>query len=149
MRTTCPNAISVFGGDTACGERGLSGRGKLRILIADDHDMVRRGVTAILISHTDWEICGEAIDGADAVEKAKDLRPDLVLLDISMPGVNGLKAASQIRQQLPGVKILMMSQEEAALVLPMALAAGANGCVAKDRLSGDLVTAIRTIGEKL
>ena len=117
-------------------------------MIADDHDMVRRGVIAILRSHIDWEICGEAIDGADAVEKAKDLRPDLVLLDISMPGVHGLKAASQIRQQLPGVKILMMSHEEAALVLPMALAAGVNGCVAKDRLSRDLVTAIKTIGEK-
>ncbi len=111
--------------------------------------MVRRGVIAILSTHIGWEICGEAIDGADAVEKAKTVRPDLVLLDINMPSMSGLKAASQIRQQTPGVKILMMSHEEVALALPMALAAGANGCVAKDRLSTDLVAAIEAISENL
>ena len=114
----------------------------MRILIADDHDIVRRGVVSILTLHPGWEVCGEAVDGASAVQKAKNLRPDLVLLDISMPVLNGLEAARLIRQELFHVKILIMSHNEAALTLPSALAAGADGCVGKDRLSADLIAAI-------
>jgi DNA-binding NarL/FixJ family response regulator len=114
----------------------------LRILVADDSELIRRSMIAILRSRPAWEICGEASDGADAVQKAISIRPDVVLLDISMPGKNGLEAARMIRQELPGVKILIVSLNDAAFTLPSALAAGANGCIGKDRLTTDLVPAI-------
>ena len=70
----------------------------LRILIADDHDLVRRGVRALLQPRADWQICGEAITGREAVAKAEELRPDIVILDISMPDLNGVEAARRIRK---------------------------------------------------
>jgi DNA-binding NarL/FixJ family response regulator len=114
----------------------------LRILIADDSELIRTSMIAILKSRPAWEICGEASDGADAIQKAISIRPDVVLLDISMPGKNGLEAARMIRQELPGVKILIVSLNDAAFTLPSALAAGANGCIGKDRLTTDLVPAV-------
>jgi len=121
-------------------------RHALRILIADDSEMIRKSMIAILRSRPAWEVCGESPDGADAVQKAIDLRPDVVLLDISMPGKNGLEAARMIRQELPKVKILIVSLNDAAFTLPTALAAGANGCIGKDRLTTDLVAAIEAFG---
>ncbi len=97
---------------------------------------------AILRSRPAWEICGEALDGADAIHKAVNLRPDVILLDISMPAKNGLEAARAIRQELPGVKILIVSLNDATITLPSARAAGADGCIGKDRLMTDLVPAI-------
>jgi DNA-binding NarL/FixJ family response regulator len=117
-------------------------RHTLRILIADDSELIRKSMVAVLMSRPAWEICGEASDGADAVQKAISIRPDVVLLDISMPGKNGLEAARMIRQELPGVTILIVSLNDAAFTLPSALAAGANGCIGKDRLTTDLVPAI-------
>jgi DNA-binding NarL/FixJ family response regulator len=73
----------------------------VRILIADDHEAVRRGVRSLLASHADWEVCGEAIDGLDAVEKAKSFRPDVVILDISIPKLSGLQAVPLIKDELP------------------------------------------------
>jgi DNA-binding NarL/FixJ family response regulator len=114
----------------------------MRILIADDSEMIRKSMIAILRCRPAWEVCGESPDGADAVQKAINLRPDVVLLDISMPGKNGLEAARIIRQELRDVKILIVSLNDAGLTLPSALAAGADGCVGKDRLTTDLVAAI-------
>ncbi len=85
----------------------------MRILIADDHHLVRRGVGDLLSREAGWEICGEATDAAQAFQKASELNPDLVLLDISMPDGSGLEAARRIRQQFPQVKILMMSHHDA------------------------------------
>jgi DNA-binding NarL/FixJ family response regulator len=117
-------------------------RHALRILIADDSEMIRQAMISILRSRPTWEVCGEASDGADAIQKAVSLRPDVVLLDISMPGKNGLEVARMIRQQIPEVKILIVSLNDAALMLPSARAAGADGCIGKDRLITDLVPAI-------
>jgi two-component system response regulator NreC len=117
-------------------------RHALRILIADDSELIRKSMIAILRSHSAWEVCGEASDGADAIQKAVSLRPDVALLDISMPGKNGLEAARMIRQELPGVKILIVSLNDAVFTLPSALAAGADGCIGKDRLTTELVPAI-------
>jgi two-component system response regulator NreC len=117
-------------------------RHALRILIADDSEIVRKSMIVILRSRPAWEVCGESPDGADAVQKAINLRPDVVLLDISMPGKNGLEAARSIRRELREVKILIVSLNDAAFTLPSALAAGADGCVGKDRLATDLVAAI-------
>jgi DNA-binding NarL/FixJ family response regulator len=115
---------------------------KFRILIADDSEMMRKSMIAILQSDTRCEVCGEAVDGVDAIEKAKSLEPDVILLDISMPGKNGLEAARTIRQAQPQAKILIVSLNDAAMTLPSARAAGADGCVSKDRLTTDLVAAI-------
>jgi DNA-binding NarL/FixJ family response regulator len=116
-----------------------------RILIADDNDMVRRAVTELLSSVTDWEVCGEARDGSEALLKARELLPDLVLLDISMPRRSGLEAARLLRQELPKVKIIIMSQHDSIQLLPRALEAGAHACVDKSRLGPDLFATIESV----
>src|SRR3984893_5935311 len=81
----------------------------LRILIADDHDLMRRGVKALLQSHPGWEACGEAKTGRDAVAKADELKPDILVLDISMPDLNGVEAARRVRKASPNTEILILS----------------------------------------
>src|SRR4029078_10746332 len=81
----------------------------LRILIVDDHAVVRRGVRALLESHEGWEVCGEATNGRDAVEEARRLRPDIVTMDLSLPGLNGLDATKQILHDLPGTEVLVLT----------------------------------------
>jgi two-component system response regulator NreC len=115
----------------------------MRILIADDNDAVRRGVVGLLSSETGWKICGEARDGSEALQKARELLPDLILLDISMPGMNGLEVAHLLRQELPEAKILVISQHDPMHLLLRVFEAGGNGCVDKSRLSTDLVVSIR------
>lgn len=117
----------------------------MRILIADDNEHVRRGVRNILSSVPGWEICGEAKDGTEALQSASELQPDLVLLDISMPGLSGLEVARLLRDQVPTARILIMSQHDPAMVLPRALELGARGCVDKGRLATDLLRAIENI----
>ena len=117
----------------------------MRILIADDSDAVRRGVCGILSSEKDLEVCGEAKDGLEALQKARELLPDLILLDISMPGMNGLETARRLREEVRQVKILVISQHDPLQLLPSVLAAGAEGCVDKNRLSEDLVASIKKI----
>jgi DNA-binding NarL/FixJ family response regulator len=85
----------------------------LRILVADDHEVVRRGIRALLEGHPGWEVCGEAVDGRDAVDKARDLNPDLALLDIGMPNLNGLDAARQILKSAPRTRVLILKSDAA------------------------------------
>jgi DNA-binding NarL/FixJ family response regulator len=80
-----------------------------RILVADDCDVVRRGIKHLLRQHADWEVCGEAVDGQEAVDKARQLSPDLVLLDYSMPVLNGIEAARQIRKTQPSTRFVLCS----------------------------------------
>jgi DNA-binding NarL/FixJ family response regulator len=117
----------------------------MRILIADDNDAVRNGVVGLLSSERGWKVCGEARDGSEALQKARELLPDLILLDISMPGMNGLEAARLLRQELPEAKILVISQHDPIQLLPRVVEAGGNGCVDKSRLSTDLVASIKSI----
>jgi DNA-binding NarL/FixJ family response regulator len=91
-----------------------------RILIADDHESVLRRVRAMLEADPVWEICGDAVDGREAVEKAAKLQPDLVILDFAMPRLNGLEAASQITSLLPGVQIVMFTMYAAQVRLEIA-----------------------------
>src|SRR5271163_2974415 len=98
----------------------------MHILIADDNEMVRRGVRAILSSETTWQVCGEAIDGTDALMKARELRPDVILLDISMPGINGLEAARLLHQEVPTAKIIVISQHDPTQLLPRVIESGAH-----------------------
>ena len=94
---------------------------KLRILIADDHEVVRRGLAALLQTHEGWEICGEAADGREAVEKAKQLKPDFIILDIGMPNLNGLAATRQLAQHDPSFKIIVLTITDSDQVIREAL----------------------------
>ena len=119
------------------------------ILVADDNEWVRHGVMNILASTPDWQVCGEAKDGPEAVQKAEELQPDLILLDVSMPGLGGLEVARVLREKVPATKILMMSQHDPAVLLPRAIEAGAHGCVDKSRLSTDLCPNIASVMDTL
>ena len=116
----------------------------MRILIADDNQMIRSGVADILSSEG-WDVCGEASDGAETIEKVRELRPDVVLLDVSMPGIDGLETARRLRGENASVKIVMMSQHDPERLLPRALEAGANACVDKGRVAMDIGDAIRGV----
>lgn len=117
----------------------------MRILVVDDNELVRHGVVNILASKATWEVCGEAPDGKEAIRKARELRPDVVLLDISMPGLNGLEVARLLRREIADAKILIMSQNDAVSLLPGAIQAGANGCIDKSRLGAELLSSIESI----
>lgn len=110
----------------------------LQILIADDHDFFRGSLRTLVESQPGWRVCGEASNGIDAVEKTRQLQPDLVLLDITMPEMNGFEAARLIRRELPKTLILIVSQNDADGTTAEALAAGANGFIQKSRVSEDL-----------
>jgi DNA-binding NarL/FixJ family response regulator len=117
----------------------------LRILVADDHEIVRRGVVSLLKSQAGWEVCGEARDGREAVDKANLLRPDIVILDIGMPNLNGLEAARQMLHHDPMCKILVLTIEDGDELVRAVLDAGARGFVHKSDASRDLVAAVRAL----
>jgi two-component system response regulator NreC len=121
----------------------------MQILIVDDNEMVRRGVSALLSSRPTWQVCGYAGDGKEALRKAKELRPDIILLDISMPGANGLDVARILRCEMPTTKIVIMSQHDPIQVLSRVLEAGAHACVDKNSLNTDLLTTIETLGKTI
>jgi len=116
-----------------------------RILIADDHEMLRRGVRNTLQTELDLEICGEAVDGQDVVEKVKTLRPDLVILDINMPALNGLVALRQILRLRPQTKVLVFSVHDSDQTVKEVHAAGAHGFISKGKDSQDLLRVVREI----
>jgi two-component system NarL family sensor kinase len=116
-----------------------------RILIADDHEMLRRGVRNTLQTELDLEICGEAVDGQDAVEKVKALQPDLVILDINMPALNGLVALRQILRLRPQTKVLVFSVHDSDQTVKEVHAAGAHGFISKGKDSQDLLRVVREI----
>jgi PAS domain S-box-containing protein len=118
-----------------------------RILIVDDHEMIRQGVRGILQRVKGWTICGEAVDGNEAIEKALTLRPDLVILDINMPVKDGLAALRQIRKLRPQTKVLMFTVNDSDHALREIKAAGADGYLCKSNASRDLIQAVKTIFE--
>ena len=116
----------------------------VRILIADDHEVVRHGVRTILERQAGWVVCGEASTGREAVAKAVDLRPDVVVLDLSMPELNGLEATRQIRRLLPA-KILILTVHESDQLVTEVVDAGADGYVLKADAGRTLVAAINAL----
>src|ERR1700676_1946882 len=118
---------------------------KLRILIADDHEVVRRGLCTLLQSHEGWEICGEAKDGRETVEKAKQVKPDVVILDVGMPNLNGLAATRQLLQEDPAFKVIVLTITDSDQVIREALNAGARGFVLKSDAARDLVSAVEAL----
>lgn len=117
----------------------------LRILIADDHELARRGIRALLESHPGWEVCGEAKDGRETVELAASMKPDIVLLDIGMPNLNGLEAARQILNSSPEVAILILTMHDSDNVVREVLRAGARGYLLKSDAGRDLVAAVEAL----
>ena len=117
----------------------------LRILIADDHEVARRGIRSLLESHPGWEVCAEAKDGRDAVELATSTKPDLVLLDIGMPNLNGLEAARQILATSPNAAILILTMHDSDNVIREVLRAGARGFLLKSDAGRDLVAAVEAL----
>ncbi len=117
----------------------------LRILIADDHEVARKGIRALLEGHPEWEVCAEAKDGRETVELAIAMKPDIILLDIGMPNLNGLEAARQILAVLPGVAILIITMQESDQVVREVLRAGARGFLLKSDAGHDLVAAVEAL----
>src|SRR5579864_5327082 len=117
----------------------------LRILIADDHDLMRRGLRTLLESHPGWTVCAESNTGRDAVAKAEELRPDIVILDITMPELNGIEAARRILKASPGTEILVLSVHYTDQLIREILAAGIRGYIVKSDSDRDLVIAVESL----
>jgi DNA-binding NarL/FixJ family response regulator len=117
----------------------------LRILIADDHELARRGIRDLLETHTGWEVCGEAKDGRESVDLAISLKPDVVLLDIGMPNLNGLEATRQILAARPDVAILILTMHDSDNVVREGLRAGAKAFLLKSDAGRDLVAAVEAL----
>lgn len=117
----------------------------LRILIADDHEVARSGIRAVLESHPGWEVCGEAKDGRETVEMAAVTRPNVILLDIGMPNLNGLEAARQILAATPDVAILILTMHDSDQVVREVLRAGCRGYLLKSDAGRDLVAAVEAL----
>lgn len=121
----------------------------IRILLVDDNADFRRRVTGFLAAQPDLEVVGEAADGEEALLKARELEPDIVLMDVRMPGTNGISATQQIREQVPDVKVIILSRFDLQEYREAAIASGASGYVVKRSLIEDIVPAIRgALGDK-
>ncbi|MBI2913788.1 MAG: response regulator, partial [Chloroflexi bacterium] len=120
---------------------------KIRVLIADDHAIVREGVRMILEAQPDMEVIAEAADGREALTKARELLPDVVLMDIAMPDMNGFEATAAIKKNLPQVQVLALTMHDDYDHFFQVLYAGASGYVLKGASSADLLTAIRAVHE--
>ena len=116
-----------------------------RLLIVDDHEIFRRGLRALLEPSSEWHICGEAVDGLDAIEQCKSLNPDIVVLDVSMPRLNGLEAARVIKKEKPDSRIVIITQHDSPQIRSAALEAGAQAFVTKSAVGSELVTALRKL----
>lgn len=119
--------------------------GPINILVADDHESFRRTLRRLIDSHAGWSVCGEAADGVEAVERARELRPDIVLMDMSMPRMDGAEATRKIREHAPGTRVVIVSQNDPNMMRKVASASGAHGFVSKTNLTKDLVPEVARI----
>jgi DNA-binding NarL/FixJ family response regulator len=117
----------------------------VRLVLADDHEIMRVGLRSLLEGHVNWSVVGEAIDGEEAVEMVLSLKPDVALLDIAMPKISGLEAARQILSQVPRTKILLLSAHDSTQVIADVLDSGAKGYVLKSDAARDLVAAVQAL----
>jgi DNA-binding NarL/FixJ family response regulator len=118
---------------------------KIRVIIAEDHETVREGLKLIINTQPDMEVTGEAGNGRDAVRLAKELAPDVLLMDVSMPELNGLKAAAQLKRVAPDIKILTLTRHTDQAYLQELLEAGVSGYVLKQSAATDLIRAVRAV----
>src|ERR1700726_1296947 len=120
----------------------------IRILIADDHDLMRRGLRALLESHPGWEICGEAANGREAVALTEELNPDIIILDITMPELNGVDAARRILKTCSNTEVLLLSVHYSDQLIREILEAGIRGYIVKSDSDRDLVIAVESLAKK-
>jgi DNA-binding NarL/FixJ family response regulator len=120
---------------------------RLRILLADDHDVVRRGIRSLLQGRSDWEVCGEAVTGQEAVEKSGRLEPDVVVLDVNMPGLPGAEIAHQIRTRSPSSEIVVLTMDETPTTMSAMFRQDVRGYVFKSDLDTDLLMAVEAAGK--
>ena len=118
---------------------------KLRLIIADDHSMVRQGVKGVIAAQRSWKLCGEADNGLAAIELAKRVKPDVAVLDISMPGLNGLDAVRILKEQLPRTKVLILTMHDSESLADEVLLAGAHGYLLKSDAADQLPRAIEAL----
>ena len=118
---------------------------RVRIVVADDHTLFRQGLRRVLVEQPDWEVVAEASDGAEAVRQTLELEPDVVILDIAMPRLNGVEATRQIVRRLPEVRVLIVSMYSDEVYITQALEAGARGFMLKDSADTDLVRAVQDL----
>src|SRR6195256_287632 len=121
------------------------GTKRLRILVADDHELVRRGIRGLLRTRRGWTVVGEAMNGREAVEKANRLKPDVAILDISMPDLDGLQATRRIREAVPTTKVVVLTMHESDQLVRRVLDAGALGYVLKSDLATHLIKAVKNV----
>jgi DNA-binding NarL/FixJ family response regulator len=117
----------------------------LRIFLADDHSLVRRGIRSLLGVHSDWEVCGEATDGKEALEKVNQLHPDVLILDLNMPELNGLEVTRRVHKMCPKVEVLVLTVQDSEQVMRQVLEAGARGYMLKSDAGDELLTAVETV----
>jgi len=120
-----------------------------RILIVDDSPVIRKRLRELLEQQTGWEVCGEAANGREGIVKAQELKPDVIVLDLSMPVMNGIEAARELTRLLPSMPLLMCTDFETAHLRRKALSAGVRTVVSKSELLGDLVTSIQDLLESV
>jgi DNA-binding NarL/FixJ family response regulator len=120
---------------------------ELRILIADDHQLIRRGLRDLLTTQGGWQVVGEASNGLDAVEMVAKLKPDIAILDFSMPGLNGPGAAALISSQVPDTRVIVLTMHDSEPVIREVLRAGARGFVLKSDADRDLLVAVEAVAE--
>lgn len=116
-----------------------------RVLIVDDHAVIRRGVQGILHAFPEWELCGEAENGREAIRLAESLRPEIIIMDVSMPVLNGLEATKVIRHSFPDTKILLLTLHSSSELVRSAFQAGAQGYVLKSDAEHELVRALNVL----
>jgi DNA-binding NarL/FixJ family response regulator len=116
-----------------------------RVIVVDDHAVIRRGVQSILHDFPEWELCGEAANGTEAIKLAENIRPDIIIMDVSMPIMNGLEATRIIHGLLPGAKILLLTLHSSTELVRSAFRAGARGYVLKSDAEHDLIHALNVV----
>ena len=120
---------------------------RIRVLLADDHRMIRAGLRLVLEQQPDVTVVGEADDGRQAVALAEELKPDVVVMDVGMPSLNGIEAAAHVKQSQPSIAVVMLSMHSDEGYILRALRAGATGYILKDSAEADLVSAVRAVAE--
>jgi DNA-binding NarL/FixJ family response regulator len=123
----------------------MTEKAAVRILLADDHEVVRRGLRALLEMQPDWEVCAEAADGRTAVKLARELAPDVVVMDLNMPSLNGLEAARQIAEKMRPSRVLILSMHESEQLVREVISAGVRGYVLKSEAGRSLIAAVEAL----